>query len=147
MTEKEFEERRLELGRYRSTFNRLQRVAEDLRRWREISHSIPRPNGESRGRPAGNGGGVASVIGTIDALEQQAAALAAQAAAQRENLLRCIAMLPSERQRELLERIYLNGQTQERVADDWRVSRRTIRRELLASVICLDEASDFFARR
>ena len=56
-------------------------------------------------------------------------------------------MLPSERQRDLLERIYLNGQTQERVADDWRVSRRTIRRELLASVICLDEASDFFARR
>lgn len=144
MTNKEFEERRLELGRYRSTFNRLQRVAEDLRRWREISHSVPRPAGESRGRPAGNGGGVASVIGTIDALEQQAAALAAQAAVQRENLLRCIALLPSERQRDLLERIYLNGQTQERVADDWRVSRSTVRRVHIAAVIGLDEASDFF---
>lgn len=144
MTEKEFDERRLALGRYRSTFGRLTRVAEDLRRWREIARSVPRPSPDRRG-PQDPCGGLAQVVATIDELEQQAAHLAALACRQRERLLCCVALIPNERQRDLLERLYLNGQSQERVAGDWGVSRSTVRRVHAAAVAALARSSDFFS--
>lgn len=85
------------------------------------------------------------MVATIDELEQQAAHLARAACRQRERLLCCVALIPNERQRDLLERLYLNGQSQERVAGDWGVSRSTVRRVHAAAVAALARSSDFFS--
>lgn len=146
MTDKEYLEKRMQLNMYRDTVRKLGRRQEELQRLQDLS--LRSTSGAyGYGRPGeGNAkdrlGGVAS---TAISLQEECQSIEQLVVQLRQELCRCVALVPESIYRETLESIYLVGKTLEQLADGRSVTLKTARRWVKAAVVQLDSCSDFFA--
>lgn len=143
MTDKEYEEMRIKLNEYRDTVRRLNRRSEEAQRWSGMS--VQSTGGVFGQRSGSNrGDSLGSIAATALSLQEECDELGALAANQRARLCSCVERIPQQNYREILESVYLNGNTIEAVAEIRAVTPRTIWRWLRSATAKLHEHSDFF---
>ena len=144
MTDKEYEEKKIKLNMYRDTVRKLARRQEELQRLQDLSvrSTVGVFSGRSgAGQPKDQLGSVAS---TAIGLHEECKKIEVQVVQLRQELCRCIAMVPESNHKEMLESVYLVGKSMEQIADERTVTVKTVRRWSRAAVIGLGKSSDFF---
>lgn len=142
MTDKEYESMRIRLNEYRDTVRRLNRRSEEAQRWGGMS--VQSTGGIFRRSGGNKGDSLGSIAATALSLQEECDELGALAANQRARMCSCVERIPQQNYREILESVYLNGNTIEAVAEIRAVTPRTIWRWLRSATTKLHDCSDFF---
>lgn len=136
---------RKHLSRYRDTLRKLERRSDEARRWREMAS---RASGSvvtiGNGSPGQRGNDIGGMLATAEGIHQECDELAALAGSYRAELRAALALLPNPRHRDLLEAVYIDGKTVERIAGELNRSAKTVANQIGLAVIELRRRADYF---
>ena len=147
MTKKDYDEKRLQLGKYRLLMAKLERRTEETRRWENIAYGCstsvydPAKPGRSSVRSGTENG---TALDMVNQLKKESEDISSKASVLRMRLQSCIDQLPDNRHRDVLEAMYINGYQTTTLVSKLDRSPKTVGRLLRKATEELATLTDYF---
>ncbi|MEA5135694.1 MAG: DUF1492 domain-containing protein [Candidatus Fimivivens sp.] len=147
MTKKDYDEKRLQLGKYRLLMAKLERRTEETRRWENIAYGCSavaydsaKPGRSSVRSGTENG----TALDMVNQLKKESEDISSKASVLRMRLQSCIDQLPDNRHRDVLEAMYINGYQTTTLVSKLDRSPKTVGRLLRKATEELAALTDYF---
>lgn len=143
MTNKEYSDKIRQLGRYRDIIRKLDRRTEEKKRWEDRSQHFSASIIKNESRSGGHDN-IALIIETMETIERDRQLLLIEAKFERERLCSCIEALISVQSQEILEMLFVNGQSAEQYTKHTDRTLKTVNRWLRTAVEDLSSQTRYF---